>query len=248
IKNHLTQDTIINHVLFDPEYEPFINNYFENIFGSFSRKDSTGTYLFWALPEGERYNLQLWREGKFLVSKDGKYKIELTPDAIKEALLKKELIPNLLLDFMVISFYYGLKCLGGFNQINYLTMMKNSYIKMNVDLENYRSIEICARAQTKEICDGLTIAYLGYDGNNQMILASGLDLILYQNKQSWETLMDLAKNITLEEALGPLLPEIYKISYDQKEWEEKLTNITDKDITNLTGLNKKIKPCVFIKD
>ncbi len=247
IKYHLNQDTIINHVLFDPEYEPYINNYFENIFGSFSRQDDAGTYLFWALPEGARYNLQLWREGNYLVSKDGSYKIELTPEAIKEALLKKELIPGLLLDFMVVSFYYGLKCLGGFNQINYLTLMKNSYIKMNVDLENYRSIEICARAQTKEICDGLTVAYVGYNGDKQMILASGLDLILYQNKDSWKTLMNLINNITIEKALEPLLPEIYKITYDQKEWDEKLTNITDKDITNLNGLNQKIEPCIFIK-
>lgn len=247
-KYHLTQDTIVNHILFDPEYEPYINTYFENIFGSFSRKESSGTYLFWALPPGARYNLQLWREGSFLVSKDRSYKIELTPEAIKEALIKKELIPGLLLDFMVVSFYYGLKCLGGFNQINYLTMMKNNYIKMNVDLENYRSIEICARAQTKELCDGPTIAYLGYNGEQQLTLASGLDLILYQDKNSWKTLIDLAKNITLEEALNPLLPEIYKISYDQKEWEENLTSITEKEITNLTGLNKKIKPCIFIND
>lgn len=248
IKYHLNQDTIINHILFDPAYEPYINNYFENIFGSFSRQDDAGTYLFWALPEGARYNLQLWREGNYLVSKDGSYKIELTPEAIKAALLKKELIPGLLLDFMVVSFYYGLKCLGGFNQINYLTLMKNSYIKMNVDLENYRSIEICARAQTKEICDGLTVAYVGYNGEKQMILASGLDLILYQNKDSWKTLMNLINNITLEEALEPLLPEIYKITYDQKEWDEKLTKIVDKDITNLNGLNKKIEPCIFIKE
>ena len=119
---------------------------------------------------------------------------------------------------------------------------------MNVDLENYRSIEICARAQTKELCDGPTIAYMGYNGKDQIALASGLDLILYQDKNSWKTLIELAKTITLEEALNPLLPEIYKISYDQKEWEENLIAVTEKDITNLTGLNKKIKPCIFIHE
>lgn len=246
-KYHLHQDTILNHMLFDSRYEPFIDNYFEDIFGSFSRKDSTGTYLFWALPKGERENLQLWRKGNYLVSKDEKYKIELHPEVIKDAMARKELIPGLLLNFCTLSFYYGLKCLGGFNQINYLTLMKNNYIKMNADLGNYRSIEICARAQTREMNDGLSVAFMEYGDNKELMLASGLDLILYGNKDSWSAIMEIMKNITLEEAFNPILPEIYRITYDKQEWEEDLLSITDKDISNLTELNKKIKPCIIMK-
>ncbi|MBI5753725.1 hypothetical protein HZA40_01110 [Candidatus Peregrinibacteria bacterium] len=243
-KYHLHQDTILNHMLFDPRYEPFINNYFEDIFGSFSRKDSTGTYLFWALPKGSRENLQLWRKGNYLVSKDESYKIELQPELIKDAMARKELIPGLLLNFCTLCFYYGLKCLGGFNQVNYLTLMKNNYIKMNADLGNYRSIEICARAQTREMNDGLSVAFMEYGNNKELMLASGLDLILYGNKDSWSAIMDITKNITLEEAFNPILPEVYRISYDKTEWEEDLLSVTDKDISNLTNLNKKIKPCI----
>lgn len=245
INFHLNEDTIINHFLFDPDYEPFINSYFENIFGSFSRKDSTGTYLFWALPKGARYNLQLWRESNYLVSKDRAYKIELTPEAIKKGLETKELIPGLLLAFITVSFYYGLKCLGGFNQVNYLTLMKNGYIKMNVDLENYRSIEICARAQTKEICDGPTIAFLGYN-DGKMTLATGLDLFLYNDKDSWKKIVNVAQEITIEEALDPQMPEIYRISYDKKELDPLLSAITDQDITRLFRLDEKIKPSAVI--
>ncbi len=246
-KYHLHQDTILNHMLFDPRYEPFINNYFEDIFGSFSRKDSTGTYLFWALPAGSRENLQLWRKGNYLVSKDESYKIELNPEAIGEAMARKELIPGLLLNFCTLSFYYGLKCLGGFNQINYLTLMKNNYIKMNADLGNYRSIEICARAQTREMNDGLSVAFMEYGNETkELTLASGLDLILYGNKNSWSAIMDIMKNITLEEAFNPVLPEIYPITYDKKEWEPDLISITEKDVSNLTELNKKIKPCIVM--
>lgn len=243
-KYHLHQDTILNHMLFDPRYEPFINNYFEDIFGSFSRKDSTGTYLFWALPKGARENLQLWRKGNYLVSKDESYKIELNPEAIKDAMARKELIPGLLLNFCTLSFYYGLKCLGGFNQINYLTLMKNNYIKMNADLGNYRSIEICARAQTREMNDGLSVAFMEYGDNKELMLASGLDLILYGNKDSWSAIMENMKNITLEESFNPIIPEIYPITYDKKEWEDDLINITEKDVSSLTNLDKKIKPCV----
>lgn len=242
---HLYHDTIINHVLFDPKYEPFINDYFEGIFGSFTRAESVGTYLFWAAPPpGGKFNQQLWRKGNHLVSADESVKIELHPEAIREAMASKQLIPSLLLDYMVISFYYGLKCLGGFNQVNYLTLMKNAYIKMNVDLGNYRSIEICARAQTKEICDGLTVAFLGHE--KEMVLATGLDLMLHGNSQSWQTVVDMCKALTVEEALNPLMPEIYKISYEQSELEPDLVSVTEKDINELTGLNNRMKACVRI--
>lgn len=245
IKYHLTQDTIINHILLDQEYEHYLNTYFEGIFGSFSRKDASGSYLFWALPEGEKNTVQLWRKGNYLISKNESYKIELHPEVIKNAMESKELIPGLLLDFITICFYYGLKCVGGFNQVNYLTLMKNAYIKMNVDLENYRSIEVCARAQTKEIADGLTFAFLGH-GEKELALATGIDLILYGKKESWSELLTVAKNITFEEALNPLMPEIYRITYEKNEWEEGLLSVTDRDIMELIGLDKKIKPCVRV--
>ncbi|MEK7673071.1 MAG: hypothetical protein AAB373_04260 [Patescibacteria group bacterium] len=248
IKYHLNQDTILNHMLFDPNYEPYINDYFEGIFGSFSRKDTKGTYLFWALPEGHRDPLQLWREKNYLVSQDGSYRIELKPEVIKDAMERKELIPGLLLNFCTLSFYYGLKCLGGFNQVNYLTLMKNAYIKMNAELGNYRSIEICARAQTKEICDGPSMAFLGHSKENEPILASGLDLALYGDKDSWKKLIKVTKKLTLAESLNPLMPEIYRISYDEKDWDQDLITIKEKEIAELLGLAQKITPCVTIPD
>src|SRR6185295_16065973 len=154
-------------------------------------------------------------------------------------------IPSLLLNYMVVSFYYGLKCLGGFNQVNYLTLMKNAYIKMNVELGNYRSIEVCARAQTKEMCDGFTVAFLGY-GKGNIALSTGLDLILYDQPDSLNKMMDICKNVTVNESIDPLLPEIYKISYDQKEWDDELISVTEKDIMHLSQLDKKITPCISI--
>ncbi len=241
---HLTQDTVINHILFDPTYESFVNDYFEGIFGSFSRKDQAGTYLFWALPPGEKLNQQLWRKGNRLVTLDERYSIELHPETLRAALERGELIPSLLLNFITLSFYYGLKCLGGFNQVNYLTLMKNAYIRMNVDFGNYRSIECCARAQTKEICDGLTIAFVKHKG--QTALANGLDLLLYDHKDSWQDLVTLSKSLSLQEAINPLLPEIYKISYNDSELDPELLALTDTEINQQTGLHRKIRPCVEI--
>lgn len=245
IEHHLYRDTVINHFLFDPGYEALINHYFEDIFGSFSRNTQSGTYLFWAIPKGSKQRLQLWRQDNYLVSQDGSYRVALSPEAIQKAMEEKELIPGLLLSYTLIAFYYGLKLLGGFNQVNYLTFMKNGYIKMNTDLGNYRSIEVCARSQTKELCDGLTIAFL-QDPQKKMTLATGLDLILYGNEYTWPQFVDISKNITVAEAFNPLLPEIYRITYTEDEWEQDLLAITDQDITQLTRLDEKIKPCAYV--
>ncbi len=244
-KYHLHQDTIINHILFDDSYEHFITDYFEGIFGSFSRKDASGTYLFWALPKGEEHKKQLWRKGNRLVTKDEAFSVELQPEALLAAMKSGELIPSLLLNFVTLSFYYGLKCLGGFNQVNYLTLMKNAYIKMNVDLGDYRSIEVCARAQTKEIGEGMSMALLGY-GNKRTTLATGLDLFLHGTKETVPTLRTISQNITLGQALSPLMPEMYRLSYDDKELEPDLANVTDEDVSRLLGLTEKMTPCTLL--
>jgi hypothetical protein len=242
----MSTDTTITHILFDNDYEPLIDQYFENIQGAYSRKENYGTYLFWALPKGSKYRMQLWKQGKYLVSEDGSYKIELTPDAIEKALETKELIPSMMLTFIVLSFYYGLKCLGGFSQVNYLTFMKNAYIKMQTERGNYRSIEVCARAQTKEISE-YTIAFVG-GPSGEVIPATGIDLILYGDEKTWPTLMEESKTIGLEEAINPLMPEFYSIIYPEVARDPELSKVTPTDITNLTKLDSKIKACCQIKN
>lgn len=239
---HLDQDTTIYHALFDADYDKLMEEYFEGVMGAFSVKEHWGSYLFWAMPPGQKYRAQLWKQSNALVTDDGSYRLELTPAAMREALEKREIFPTTLLDFFVLSFYYGLKCVGGFNQINYLTQMKNNYIKMQVDRSNYRSIEVCARAQTKEMNDGFTLAFLeGQD--KKMYAAMGLDFILYGNDQTWSHLVETIKTITVEEAFNPLLPELYRVIYNEAERTPEQSAITDEQIMELTGLNKKIIPC-----
>jgi hypothetical protein len=246
IKYHLSNDTIINHFLFDGRYEPLINYYFEGIMGAFSRNDKYGTYMFWGLPKGSKYRVQLWKDGNFLVSADGKFKLEITPANLKKALENRELIPSMMLTFTVLSFYYGLKCLGGFSQVNYLTDMKNAYIKMLVDRGNYRSIEVCARAQTKEMCGDMTIAYLG-GPSGEMVPATGLDLILYGDDKTWPTLVQESKEIALEEAINPMIPEFYSIVFNESQRNPALSYITPAHVTKLIRLDQKIRACAQIR-
>lgn len=244
--HHLDSDTTINHILFDKAYNPLMEQYFDGVTGGFSLEKKIGTYLFWGLPGNSKYRLQMVKEGNSLVSVDGSYRVELTPDSLHEKLTKQELIPSTLLSFIVLAFYYGLKLLGGFSQVNYLTFMKNAYIKMQTDRGNYRSIEVCAHSQTKELCGDVTLAFLGVpDGS--LTPATGLDLILYGTENTWPQFVDLARHITLEEALNPMMPELHRITYPEgsSERDDSLLQITAQDIANLTNLDKKIKPCAY---
>lgn len=246
IKHHVMEHTIITHFLFDPTYDELLMKYFDGLEGGFNTAKKAGTYLFWALPKDSKYRIQLWKEGNFLVSEDGTYKLELTPENLKRALEEKEILPSMLLTFIVISFYYGVKCLGGFCQVNYLTAMKNAYIKLHADRENYRSIELCSRVQTKELCEDLTVAFM--EGPDRDIsMATGLDLILYGDKNTWETLKQESRRITLNEAIGPMMPDFYRVMYPDTEREADLMSLNDKDITRVTGLDKKIEPFAKIQ-
>ncbi len=245
LKYHLDQDTVINHMFFDPDYDILTNKYFDNVFGAFSLQDKWGTYFFWGVSKDKNYRVPLWKQGDKLVSDDGSFTLELTPKNIRKALEEKQILPSMQLIFTVLCFYYGLKCLGGFNQVNYLTFMKNSYIKMQVDRGNYRSIEVCARAQTKELGGDMAIAYLG-GPNGQLVLATGLDLILYGEERTWSDLVDESKQITLSEALGPMMPELYTIVYPEHQRDPALLGVTTEEISRLIKLDKKIKACANI--
>jgi len=245
INYHLNHDTIIKHILFNPKLESLIHKYFQGIRGAFSLFEQSGTYFFWALPKGQKYRQQLWKRGEYLVTADESYRIALAPDAIAEALRTKEIIPSMLLTFMVLAFYYGLKCLGGFSQVNYLTLMKRAYIKMLADLENYKSIEVCARVQTKELCGEVTLAFLK-NSEGTLMPATGLDLLLYGNDMTWTQFVELSKNVTLAEALNPLMSEFYKILFPENTRQADLAALTPEEITHLTGLHEKIKPCAIL--
>lgn len=240
---HLFADTIINHMLFDAAYAPLLEHYFRGIMGAFDERTNYGTYFFWGISKENQHRIQMWKHGTILASKDGRLTIPFEPEAIAKALQEKQLMPSLLLVFSVLCFYYGLKCLGGFNQVNYLTAMKNAYIKMNVDRGNYRSIEVCARAQTKEMNDGYLVAFLQAP-NGRLIPATGLDLYLYGDERTWPTIYEGCKNTTIAESLGPAMPEFYRYVYTEADRDETLSSLTPEQIAAMSGLTKKVQPCI----
>lgn len=243
IKYHLFSDTTLHKILFDSDFQASFTKHFEGIEGGFSEKNNWGTWLFWALPTGAKYPKRLLKSGDELVSEDGLFRVALTPSAILEALKKRELFPSSQLSLLVVSLYYGLKCLGGFCQVNYLTQMREAYRLMLAEFDEAASLEACSRLQTKELGEDLSIAFLG-ETEKELSLATSIDLILYGNNQTWPGLMTEAKRITLAEALDPMMPEFYRVMYPDVQRDSRLMTITPGDIVKLNGLDKKIEPCV----
>ena len=56
-------------------------------------------------------------------------------EALAAALRKRELMPTMALCFIVLSFYYGLRCGGGFLQPNYLTQLKEAYARFLTEIK-----------------------------------------------------------------------------------------------------------------
>ncbi|PIZ75553.1 hypothetical protein COY05_03645 [Candidatus Peregrinibacteria bacterium CG_4_10_14_0_2_um_filter_38_24] len=243
---HFDQDTVIRHILFDEDFDVLMKKYFDGIQGAFDLEKKLGTYLFWALPKGSKYRIQLWRSGGELVSEDGNYRVKLTPEGLREAFGRKELIPSMMLCYIVLSFYYGIKCLGGFSQVNYLTEMKDAYIKMQTDRGYYRSVEVCARAQTKEMGGDFALAFLKCP-NGKIIPATGIDLVLYGAPDTWSRLVHKSDVLTMKEAVYSLMPEFYKIVYPEKDRDPELSAINSEDATRILNLEGKLEPCAEIK-
>lgn len=245
VNYHMEQKTLIHNLLFDPSFDKLIKKYFDGVNGAFSLKHKSGTYLFWAIPSTGKYRLQLWREGNILSSTDRSYKVNLTPNAISDALRSGKLIPSTLLSFIIMAFYYGVKLLGGFSQINYLTFMKEKFIKMLVEKGCEEEVEFFQNVETEQLCGDFTLAFLNIS-NETITNATGLDLILYGTEQTWPILENQTKNISLEESLNPMMPDFYKIVYPQSERDPELSLITSEDVIYQTKLDQKIKPCVSL--
>ncbi len=241
LDHHIDNKSTINKILFDEECHELVMKYFDKTMGGFSISEKSGTYLFWALPKGAKYRLQLWKSGRFLVSEDGTYRVELTPGAIREALKNNELIPSTLLSFVILSLYYGVKLLGGFSQINYLTKMKESYARLLKDLNENEGVDAVYGIETRQMCGDITLAYLGCpDGS--ITPATGLDLIIYGDKKTIPLLIEMTKKVSFEEALSPMMPELYRIVFPEPIRDKLLLDITAEEITEMLGLNKKITP------
>lgn len=235
IDHHLSRTTAISKILFDKKTRDAADRLFKNVTGSFSDQDGKGTYLFWALPETGKYRVALRRRGDVLVSADGSITVRLVAKDIQKALREKKLIPNLLLSFLVVSLYHGLTCLGGFSQVNYLTDMKERFIRLMAETKDG---ELATFVETKAFCGDINLAFLETAGT--YISATGVDLALRISKESWERFRERACTVTLAEALDPMIPELYTLTVPLPERKKEFANVGTEVAIAASGIRDKL--------
>lgn len=236
------QDTscLLFKMLFDKATRKLVFKYFEGIPGTFSRKKGWGTFFFWTFNEkGQRVQLML--DGANLVSKDGNTAISMDPESIQQAFREKKIFPSMMLVYLTLSLHYGFKCLGGFSQVHDLTKMKKALLHVLIEMGKFREIHSVCRIATKELSgDGMVLTYIE-NAKGELTPSTGIDLLLAEKKLSYEDYRKISTEVSLEEMIGPMLPEMYTVlypSYERKNRPEK--ELTPEGIMNITGLQNKI--------
>jgi len=237
-QHHLFFCTEISELLFNTKIRSAIIEHFDGIPGNFSIKEKKGTFLFWALPVGRRRRQQLWPEGDYLSSDDG-YSVRLSPEAISQAIERGELVPNMFLGSLLLSKYYGVKCLGGFSQGTYLTAIHRAYNQMRGSINKFED------HHTKGLRSDFVLGYFK-NSFGSFSAASGIDLALHNTPQSWEAFSRAANILTLEEAMMPLFPELYRELYHQQDQDPELLKLGANDIVNFYHIADKISACINI--
>jgi hypothetical protein len=240
LKYHLhNSETFINRLLFNEAYKPLVLKYFNNIDGAFSLEEGWGSYLFWALDaKGRRVALEL--KGNNLVSKDGTHNYAFTPDGLSAALQDRTIFPGMLLCYIIVALYYGMKCLGGFSQVHDLTLTKDAWIGMLESLGEHQEAQAILPMQTKEYGgDGMLLAYLP-STEGKIIPAYGVEMAIGQAKQSFNKYVEYSKRATISETIAPMMPEIYNVLYNQDERDPELSSLQSSDIAKSIGLLDKL--------
>ncbi len=243
IKNHISQKTVIHDFLFNSDFHSLIDKYFDGITGSFYNEKKLGTYLFWGLPKDSKYRIQLFREENHLVSLDGSFSVELSPEKIRQAIIEKELIPSVMLTFVILAMYYGIFLGGGYEQTYYLTQTKNAYEKLMKEVGDEESLNAIESLVTRNlVIPRPLLAY--FEGNNDSRTpATGLDLTIYGDLgENWGKIIFASKNVKLGQIIERTLPSIYREYTKNNENDDIFSQITERDIEKFNGLDKIIPP------
>ncbi|MFH1069483.1 MAG: hypothetical protein V1794_07650 [Candidatus Glassbacteria bacterium] len=153
-----------------------------------------------------------------------KMSIPFTPQEIGIALKKRELIPSLFSSFTALAFARGIKCIGGFMQVDYLPAMQQGLVRALEGREYGDWAEKIARVPTNNFVTGMNVIMTRYpdgsakpSGAVELIAAGGLTV-----KD-----LDRIKNIKVSDAnLSGLLESYAEVVSGEKEVRSNLPAIS----------------------
>ena len=243
-KHHMTPGSRLHEFIFNSDILAQIEKSFDGIPSAFSIKQKKGTFLFWYFPQGTNKRIALWRKGTDLIPEDGSCVIPLEPANITRLLEQRELIPSNMLSLVTLSCYYGIKCLGGFSQVNYLTSFHEAYATIFMS-EGLQDKEI--KSYTQSLCGDFVISFLEKN-SGELVPATGLDFVLYNQPNSWELFQENIQKLTPRESFSLMLPELYRILYAETERTSELLSVTQNDIADLFGIHQKTRSNLLSQD
>ncbi len=240
LQKHLNDpESLLYKVLFDPTYLPLVLKYFNNIPGAFSLEKGWGTYLFWAVDDHKHRIRLAYKEGR-IVSEFGSYDLALEPGEIGKALEEKRIFPSMMLCYLTVALYYGMKCLGGFCQVSDLTKTKEAWQGLLRELGELEEAEAVESVQTRELGgDGMVLAYLENE-EGHLTPATGIDLILQNKPTNFERYVTLTKGLSFGEFMNPLVLEIYGVLFPSEERNPKFMEFTPEAVLEMTGMCEKL--------
>lgn len=194
LKYHLFEHTVISELLYSTNYQTAFKKHFNSLVGAFDTTMGTGTELFWGIDKHRRVSMSII-DG-FLVSQDKRLSIQLSPESLKKALEEKQLMPSMALTFIILSFYYGVICGGGYSQVDYLGTLQDAWNSLLEDVSESAHIDKSTIPTNLYLGD---FAFL-QKGNS---LAYGFDLFFIQK--------DTHISITLRQAYTLLTPFFLRI-------------------------------------
>lgn len=224
---------LLHQLFFTPLGWQLLEKHYRGTFGAFTGQHK-GSFLFWGINEsGKRVHLHC--EGSRVLGSE-LMEVELSPEAIAQALRQKCLYPTSLVCFLVLL-YYRVTCLGGFNQVNWLTDIKDKFLALLTEMGCPDLIAKIKPVPTQNFAEA-NLAFLL--SNRRLIKATGIDIYL-SGLDIYPHYQNLAKKLTLKESMESLLPEIYRVITPAESRQDKLLMLTDELIAENNGMAEKIR-------
>jgi len=227
-------NSVLYSLLFTLDGWKLVEKYFQGTQGAFSA-DHKGSFLLWGVnSKGRRVHLH--REGSFL--KGEGYRLEFTPEAFSNALERKSAYPTTLLCFLTLL-VSGVTCVGGFNQINWLTHIAAQFLLLLEELGEGRLRRQISQVPTQNFAE-MNLAFLCND-KKQLHKATGIDIYLQNSSSMFKAYKRLAGQLTVGESIESLLPEMYQVMVPASKRKANLIDITDEMILEHNGAAEKIR-------
>jgi len=154
--------------------------------------------------------------------------LPFTPDALCNGLRQRRLIPSLFVSFATLAFARGLKCIGGFVQVEYLPAMQRSLVQALECRGLHDWAQNVAQVPTANFVTGINVALSVYPdgavkpaGAVELIAGGGLT----------EKDLEKIKEIPVYEAnMSGLLESYSEVVFDESHNKDLLSSISEGDL------------------